>query len=181
METTSKKLGGSTVLTKRSSSGQTQATTAWTSRGMIRSSQETELFPKGYPSPILSTACGSQFCTIYRGLISYLRLMLSCFEASFIDHIQILFKTNNAFENTHTIKRLPFWPWEAAGPGFSLFTMHFLMQRKASPVEKTSQSIVWRQLAYFRREMDTLGKVFSLWCRIRYLFLVLKWELTLNK
>lgn len=74
---------------------------------------------------------------------------------------------------THA-KRLPFWPWEAAGPGFSLFTVHFLMQRKASPVEKTSQSIVWRQLVYFRREMDTLGKVFSLWCRIHYLFFGIK-------
>lgn len=76
-----------------------------------------------------------------------------------MQHTFILVKTNNAFKNTHKIKQLPFWHGEPAAPGLSLLTVHFLMQRKAGTVEKTPQSMIWRQLVYFRREMDTLGKV----------------------
>ena len=60
---------------------------------------------------------------------------------------------------THTKSDDCHWHTEA-DPGLSLFIVHFLMQRKANTVEKTPQTMIWRQLVHFRREMDTLGKVF---------------------
>lgn len=91
VETIPRKLVDSAIFTKRSSSGQTQATIDRTSRGIMWSSQNTESFPKGYLNSILSTDCGSHFYIIHQGWISYLCLILilslSCFETSFIEHV----------------------------------------------------------------------------------------------